>query len=128
MVVVVIVRVQHGERQPFEFRQPFEMRKIFPQQRAPANVIIAVPVAAADGVGAELQKPHDDRYREETEYKIDRPGRLLGLKILPPGWFRRGWNTSGRGVLLDDLVHSKGWKFYKIGQRIKGKSSTNAGI
>ena len=84
MMIGVILRIQDRQRQPVERRQPFAVREIFPQQRAPADVIITVPIAAADRIGLKLQKAHHQHDRGNAEDQIDQTDRLFGLETLTP--------------------------------------------
>src|SRR5690606_6509171 len=103
VVIVVVLRVEYGQRQPFKGRQPVAGAETFPKQGAPANVVIAVPIAAADGGRSELEKAHHHQGGENRKDEINGTGRLFGLEILGPGLFGlgRGLHRSfGNGRLL----------------------------
>ena len=99
MMVGVIVRIQNRQRQPFERRQPLEM----------LDVIVPVPIAAADRRGPRLKERHHHRDSQEPEDQIDHPYRVLGLEIVAPRQLGRGrFYCRNIGIFVDDFFHSKG--------------------
>src|SRR5688572_26547090 len=101
-MIVVILRVEDSQRQPFKCREPLPLRKILPEKGTPSDVIIAVPIAAADRVRAKLEERKNHHDRDESEYQVDESRRLFGLEILSP----RGLRFSGlRRSLRNDFFH-----------------------
>src|SRR5688500_17723162 len=84
MVIVVIGGIQHSQRQPFECRQPLALREVCPKKLAPFDVVITVPIAAADSLCAKLQESHHHDNGEKPENEINNTRRRLGLEVLPP--------------------------------------------
>src|SRR5687767_4183120 len=81
MMIGVVVRVENRQREPLEGRQPVAAAYAFPKKLAPPNVVIAVPVPAADGAGAELKERHQHNDGDKPKDQINRARGLIGLQV-----------------------------------------------
>ena len=84
------------------------MLEILPEQRRPFDVIVAVPIAAADRVGPRLEKRHHHRDRAKTKDQINDADRLFCFEKLAPilSGFRRLFGESFRHFVCD-FFHEK---------------------
>src|SRR5437868_4890804 len=60
MMICVSLRIERRERQPLEGRREMSGPHSFPEQTTPLDVIVAVEVAAADGLRGVLQLAEDE--------------------------------------------------------------------
>ena len=59
-MICVSLRIERRERQPLEGRREMSCPHSFPEQTTPPDVIVAVEVAAADGLRGVLQLTEDE--------------------------------------------------------------------
>ena len=90
VMIGVILRVKYRQRQPLERWQPFSVLEVLPQQRRPSDVVITVPVTAANSVGPRLKERQDHQDRAKPEDQINDPDRRLRFKKFVPSLLFRG--------------------------------------
>jgi len=100
MMIGVILRTQNRQRQPDKVRQPFSVTEIFPQKGTPFDVIIAVPIAAANRFGRKLQQRHYQNDGEKSENQINPTNRRVRPEPLRPSLLRRFFFNHNRRFRL----------------------------
>ncbi len=70
-MIDVLVGIERGQRQPGENRWKASVAQPFPQQPAPLNVVVAIEVATANGIGGELKSPEYQRDYHRSRGYLD---------------------------------------------------------